>query len=59
MRDSTKSARATNRANVPAKNKKSPIVPGKLLPNSRVLWRSVRTLDFLLVDTLASLKDFG
>ena len=34
------SACVTNRANVPAKNKKSPIGPGKLLPTFRVLWRS-------------------
>ena len=40
MKDSTISADATNRANVPVKNKKSPILPGKLLPASRVLWRS-------------------
>ena len=40
MKDSIKSAHATNWVNVPEKNKKSPIVPGKLLPASRVLWRS-------------------
>ena len=32
MKDFTKSACVTNRANVPAKNMKSPIVPGELLP---------------------------
>ena len=31
---------ATTMANVPEKNRKSPIVPGKLLPASRILWRS-------------------
>ena len=40
MKDSVKSAHATNWVNVPEKNKKSPIVPGKLLPASRVLCRS-------------------
>ena len=40
IKDSTKSACATNRVNVPANHKKSPIVPGKLLPASRILWRS-------------------
>ena len=44
MKDSVKSAHVTNRANVLEKNKKSPIVPGKLLPASRVLWRSVLLL---------------
>ena len=40
MKDSIKRACVTNRANVPEKIKKSPIVPGKLLPTFRVLWRS-------------------
>ena len=42
MKDSIKSARARNRVNVPEKNKKSPVVPVKLLPAPRVLCRSDR-----------------
>ena len=60
MKDFTKSACVTNRANVPAKNKKSPIVPGKLLPTSRVLWRSAKIEDDLKkVDNLNLVLNFS
>ena len=58
MKDSIKSACVTNRASVPEKNKKSPIVPGKLLPASRVLWRSAlaRARAALFPDLLGSIS---